>query len=44
MLLYLLLIAYLVYHLQFLALANVLGFADGGLETANDLGFELLWG
>lgn len=37
-----LLIAYLIFHLQFLALANVLGFADNGLETADDPGLELL--
>lgn len=44
MLLHFLLIAYLIDHLQLLALANVLGFADGGLETADDLGVKLLWG
>lgn len=42
--LYSLFIAYLIDHFQPFALANVLRFGDGVLETTEDLGVELLWG
>lgn len=42
MLVYFLSITYLINNLQLLALANILGFGDGVLETDEDLRVELL--